>query len=74
MTTTELRKEAAALSLEDKIQLVEDLWDDIALAADDWPLTEAQKAELDRRIADFERNPNEGIPWEQAKAEIRRRK
>ena len=70
MTTMEIRKEAAALSLAEKIQLVEDLWDDIALASEDGPLSEAQKAELGRRIQDFERNPREGTTWEQAKAEI----
>ena len=74
MTTTELRKEAAALSLAEKIQLVEDLWDDIALSSEDWPLTEAQKAELNRRVEDFKRNPREGITWQEVKEEILRRK
>lgn len=73
MTTTELRKEAAALSLAEKIQLVEDLWDDIALATEDWPLTAAQQSELGRRIADFERSPGEGETWQQVKQEILRR-
>lgn len=74
MTTTELRKEAAALSLAEKIQLVEDLWDDIALASEDWPLTEAQKSELSRRIEDFERTPRQGETWQQVKDQILRPK
>ena len=73
MTTLELRKEAASLSLAEKIQLVEDLWDDIALSSEDWPLSDAQKAELSRRIEDFERNPLEGMTWQEAKEQIRRR-
>ena len=74
MTTMELRKEAAALSVAEKIQLVEDLWDDIALSSEDAPLTEAQRMELNRRIDDFERNPREGVTWAQAKQEILRSK
>ena len=74
MTTMELRKEAAALSVAEKIQLVEDLWDDIALTPEDAPLTDAQKTELNRRIEDFERNPSEGVTWAQAKQEILRPK
>lgn len=74
MTTIELRKEAAALSVAEKIQLVEDLWDDIALASDDWPLSDAQKSEMNRRIEDFERNPREGLSWPQTRQEILGRK
>lgn len=57
MITLELRKEAAGFSLLERIQLVEELWDDIASTDQEWPLTEGQKAELDRCVADFERNP-----------------
>ena len=57
MTTLEIRKEAVGLSLPERIQLVEELWDDIASSDKDWPLTDGQKAELDRRAADFVRNP-----------------
>ncbi|MEW6306137.1 MAG: addiction module protein [Verrucomicrobiota bacterium] len=74
MTPTEIRREFAGLSLDEKIQLVEDLWDDIALTPEDLPLPVAQRKELGRRIEDFNRNPHEGTSWEQAKREIRQRK
>ena len=36
-------------------------------------LTPEQAAELDRRLAEFEKNPRGGIPFEQVKAEMRQR-
>jgi putative addiction module component (TIGR02574 family) len=32
------------------------------------PLTEAQKAELDRRLAEHLANPEDGVPWSEVKA------
>lgn len=51
------------LSIAERIQLAEDLWDSIPPADADIPLTEAQKAELDRRLKDLKRNPDAGQPW-----------
>ena len=31
------------------------------------PLTQAQMDELDRRFADYEANPDEGVPWEEVR-------
>jgi len=56
----------------ERLQLAQDLWDSVddAVGVDVLPLTEEQRAELDRRLADLEANPEDGIPWEQAKREI----
>ncbi len=51
------------LSLEESIQLVEDLWDSIAAAPEAVSLTEAQKQELDCRLEDYHRDPDAGSPW-----------
>lgn len=37
------------------------------------PLTEAQRAELDRRIAEHEASPDDVVPWEEVKASITKR-
>ena len=36
-------------------------------------LTEAQRADLERRIADADAFPDDAVPWEQVKASLRAR-
>lgn len=60
------------LTAAERIQLAQDLWDSLEPAEIDaeLPLTDDQKAELDRRLADLEENPEAGVPWEQTRAQI----
>jgi putative addiction module component (TIGR02574 family) len=58
------------LSIAERIQLAEDLWDSIPPEGADIPLTAAQKAELDRRLEDLEREPDAGEPWEVVRARL----
>jgi putative addiction module component (TIGR02574 family) len=60
------------LTSAERLALAQDLWDSVEDAAgvDVLPLTDEQRAELDLRLADLESNPDDGIPWEQAKGEI----
>jgi len=51
------------LSVSERIQLVEDIWDSVAEAPEAVPLTEDEKAELDRRLDAYHQDPNEGSPW-----------
>jgi putative addiction module component (TIGR02574 family) len=61
------------LSVAERIQLAEDLWDSIEPEGEDFPLTGAQKAELDRRLDDLERNPDAGESWEFVRARLNAR-
>ncbi|MBK9243893.1 MAG: addiction module protein [Burkholderiales bacterium] len=66
-----LTPEIARLSLAERIQLVEDLWDSIAAeASHSLPLTEEQLAELQRRAQAHKEHPGAAIPWEQVRAEL----
>ena len=48
------------LPVDERIKLVEELWDSIAADQDALPLTKEQKAELDRRLDAFEMDRNDG--------------
>lgn len=62
------------LSISERIQLVEDIWDSIANAPERQTLTDAQRAELDRRLDAHRKNPNTGSLWEDVKKRVLRRK
>jgi putative addiction module component (TIGR02574 family) len=51
------------LSPAEKLQLAEDLWDDLAASPADVPVHEWQKAELERRKANLQKNPASGLSW-----------
>jgi putative addiction module component (TIGR02574 family) len=70
VTKEELLEMAKSLPRDERIDLVMALWDSIAAEGDDLPLTEAQKQELDRRIAADEADPAAAIPWEQVRKQI----
>jgi putative addiction module component (TIGR02574 family) len=61
------------LPLDERIRLVEDLWDSIASDQSALPLTPEQQVELDRRIDAYEADGHLGRPAEDVIAEIRKR-
>ena len=56
--------DALELSIPERIQLVEDIWDTIAAKADSLELTEEEKKIIDVRLEKYHRNPELGSPWE----------
>jgi putative addiction module component (TIGR02574 family) len=61
------------LSPAEKLQLVQDLWDDLAADPATVPVFEWQKQELDRRKANLMANPASGLSWDEVKRRIRSR-
>ena len=55
------------LTVEERLTLIEAIWDSIT--PEQLPLTEAQKQELDRRLTAYRANPNKVTSWEVIKAE-----
>lgn len=62
-----------ALPVEERIRIVEDLWDSIAADPKSLPLTIEQKAELDRRLDAYQADGNPGRLAVDAVADIRRK-
>lgn len=71
MRTTDL--DISGLSLAERIQLAEDLWDSVAAETGELPLSAAQTAELDRRLAELARDPGAGDSWEVVRGRVERR-
>ena len=65
--------EFASLSKAEKLQLVEDLWDDIAATPDEVPVQDWQKDELDRRKADLAADPDSALTWDELVRRVRAR-
>jgi putative addiction module component (TIGR02574 family) len=61
------------LSPSEKLQLVEDLWDDLATASETVPVHDWQKEELARRKANLMKHPASGLSWEEVKRRVRSR-
>lgn len=61
------------LSPPEKLQLVEDLWDDLAATPSEVPVHEWQKEELARRKANLINNPASGLSWAEVKRKVRSR-
>jgi putative addiction module component (TIGR02574 family) len=62
--------DAINMSVAQRIELVEDLWDSIAALPEKVKLTDAQKKILDERLEAFHKNPAEGSPWDAVKKRI----
>ena len=61
------------LSPSEKLQLVEDLWDDLAGSPEAVPLHDWQKQELARRKANLMKNPSSMLSWDEVQRRVRAR-
>ncbi len=70
-TMKTLPDEIRQLSVPERLQLLEDIWDSVLEDERDLPgLTDAQKTELDRRVAAHNADPTRAIPWSEARARL----
>jgi putative addiction module component (TIGR02574 family) len=61
------------LSPAEKLQLVEDLWDDLAASPAAVPIHDWQTEEIARRKANLMNNPASGLSWDEVKQRVRTR-
>ncbi|VXD19927.1 putative addiction module component [Planktothrix serta PCC 8927] len=67
MDITVTLNQIISLGIEDRIRLVQDIWDSIAAEQAYPDLTEVEKQELDHRITAYETNPDDVMTWEDIK-------
>lgn len=61
------------LSPAEKLQLVQDLWDDLAASPENVPVFDWQIEELERRKENLKKNPGSALSWEEVKRRLRSR-
>jgi len=62
--------EILELPIAERIRLVELIWDSIAAVPEALPISDELKVDLDRRLAEFEADPESGSPWEEVRTRI----
>lgn len=67
---TQLLEEVRQLTVNDQIDLVAALWDEIVKNDAVSLPTDTQKIELDRRLTEHLKNPDDVIPWVEVKASV----
>ena len=65
-----LKVDISQLSVAERIQLAEDLWDSILTTPAAVRVSEAQQQELDRRLEEYHQNPMQGSSWEHMKQRL----
>ena len=63
MNSEAIRQEVNKLGLAEKILLVEDVWDSIALSNSELPLPDWQKIELDKRYKEYKTGEQNIYDW-----------
>ena len=63
--------EMMRLSVAERIELVEDIWDSIAEVPESVELSDDEKKLLNSRLISYRNDPNSGSPWSDVKARIR---
>jgi putative addiction module component (TIGR02574 family) len=66
--TSQLLQQASELDADEQIELVEAIWDGIVSRGAAPAMTDMQKAELDRRLAEHLSTPDDVVPWSEVKA------
>lgn len=61
------------LTKEERLALVEEIWNGIAADPNPFPLTESQAAELQRRMNAYQADPDDVVPWETVRDEALKR-
>lgn len=70
MIDDSLMEKIVSLKPADRLKLIGAVWD--SLSPNDLPVTDAERALLDTRLAEMEANPNDQSPWPEVKSRLER--
>lgn len=73
MDVSEIKKGFQELSVEDRLRLLQELWDELATVPSALDLSADEQAELERRFREHVADDTTSKPWEQVRSEIRGR-
>jgi putative addiction module component (TIGR02574 family) len=67
-----------SLSADERLELLERIWESLSERASDVPITDDQKTELDRRALSLQRDLKDGkplgVPWDEVMRQLRARR
>lgn len=67
-----LLEQALKLPVDDRRKLADDIYESIEQDPDSFELSDEQKAEIDRRLAEYEKDPSIARPWEEVRERLRK--
>ena len=62
--------EILELPVEERVRIVQAIWDSVSELPDPYPLSDREREELDRRLEAYRRNPEAVSPWPEVKERI----
>jgi len=71
--STFAEKDILDLSVSERIQLAQDIWDSVAQVPESLSLSDEEKTEIERRLEAYHRDPHTGSPWSVVRDRIRNR-
>ncbi len=67
------KRDILGLSVPERIQLAQDIWDSVAEAPEALILADEEKAEIDRRLDAYHKDPRAGSPWSVVRERVKNR-
>ena len=70
----EARIDLDRLTRDQRLTLLERVWDSLSRESSELPLSDDQAAELDRRLDAIDAGDTSGVPWEEVLQQVRNRR
>lgn len=67
-------RDILALSVSERIQLAQDIWDSVTQVPESLIVSDEEKDEIERRLSAYHQDPNAGSPWSVVQDRIRKQR